>query len=99
MSSSPAPPSMWTRRSESSHQSGSNGVRTGQRTCGILSRSGPATCERSFAMANKAIMRTAKVKTMGQVAGLGKHIERERETLNADQELTDLNERLAGSGD
>jgi Plasmid recombination enzyme len=50
-------------------------------------------------MANYAIMRSAKVKTMGQVAGLGKHVERERETLNADQELTYLNERLAGSGD
>jgi hypothetical protein len=50
-------------------------------------------------MANYAIMRSAKVKTMGQVAGLGKHIERERETLNADPERTDLNERLAGSGD
>ncbi len=50
-------------------------------------------------MSHYAIMRSAKVKTMGQVAGLGKHIERERETLNADPERTDLNERLAGSGD
>ena len=35
---------------------------------------------------------------MGHVAGLGKHIERARETPNADPELTPLNERLAGTG-
>ncbi len=46
-----------------------------------------------------AIMRLSKVKTMAHVAGLGKHIERERETRNADSERTHLNERLAGSGD
>lgn len=50
-------------------------------------------------MAHYAIMRLAKVKTLGHVAGLGKHIERERETRNADWERTHLNERLAGSGD
>jgi len=50
-------------------------------------------------MAHYAIMRLAKVKTMGHIAGLGKHIERERETRNADSEQTYLNERLAGSGD
>ena len=50
-------------------------------------------------MSNYAIMRLAKVKTMGHVAGLGKHIERDRETPNADSERTSLNERLAGSGD
>lgn len=50
-------------------------------------------------MAHYAIMRLAKVKTLGHVAGLGKHIERERETPNADPERTHLNERLAGTGD
>jgi Plasmid recombination enzyme/Protein of unknown function (DUF3991) len=50
-------------------------------------------------MGRFAIMRLSKVKTMAHVAGLGKHIERERETRNADPERTDLNERLAGSGD
>jgi hypothetical protein len=50
-------------------------------------------------MAHYAIMRLAKVKTLGHVAGLGKHIERERETPNADPERTSLNERLAGTGD
>ena len=35
-------------------------------------------------MAHYAIMRLAKVKTMGHVAGLGHHVERERETRNAD---------------
>ncbi len=50
-------------------------------------------------MTNYAIMRLSKVKTIGQVAGLGKHVERERETRNADEERTDLNERLAGTGD
>jgi Plasmid recombination enzyme len=50
-------------------------------------------------MAHYAIMRLAKVKTLGHVAGLGRHIERERETPNADSERTSLNERLAGTGD
>src|SRR5436305_1879214 len=50
-------------------------------------------------MVHYAIMRSAKVKTMGHVAGLGHHIERERETRNAEAEQTYLNERLAGTGD
>jgi Plasmid recombination enzyme len=52
-------------------------------------------------MAGKAILRVAKVKTMGHIAGLGKHCERSREvaTLNADPDLQYLNERLLGTGD
>ncbi len=36
-------------------------------------------------MARYAVLRIAKVKTMGHVAGLGLHVERERETRNADE--------------
>ncbi len=50
-------------------------------------------------MASYAVLRIAKVKTMGHVAGLGVHIERERETRNADEERRTQNERLAGTGD
>src|SRR5436309_3221341 len=50
-------------------------------------------------MAHYAIMRLSKVKTMAHVAGLGKHVERERDTPNADPDRTHLNERLSGSGD
>jgi Plasmid recombination enzyme len=50
-------------------------------------------------MARKAIMHLNKVKTLGNVAGLGRHVERERETNNADPGRTPLNERLAGTGD
>jgi hypothetical protein len=34
-------------------------------------------------MARYAVLRIATVKTMGRVAGLGLHVERERETCNA----------------
>src|SRR6266566_7131945 len=50
-------------------------------------------------MARYAIMRLAKVHSLAHIAGLSKHLERERETPNADPERTPLNERLAGSGD
>jgi len=50
-------------------------------------------------MARYAVLRIAKVKTMGHVAGLGLHVERERETRNADEERRAQNERLAGTGD
>ncbi len=50
-------------------------------------------------MAHYAVMRIAKLKTMGDVASLGLHNERERGTPNADPELTAHNIRLAGSGD
>jgi len=46
-----------------------------------------------------AVMRFAKLKTMGQVGALGKHNERERETRNADEARRSDNVRLAGSGD
>jgi len=46
-----------------------------------------------------AVMRCAKLKTMGQVGALGKHNERERETRNAAPDRLQENERLAGSGD
>jgi len=46
-----------------------------------------------------AVMRFAKLKTMGQVGALGKHNERERETRNADEARRGDNVRLAGSGD
>jgi len=45
-----------------------------------------------------AVMRIAKLKTMGEVGALGKHNERERETRNADAERLGDNERLAGTG-
>lgn len=50
-------------------------------------------------MAQYAIMRLRKIKTLSGVDGLGKHMERERETPNADEERTPLNERLTGTGD
>jgi len=46
-----------------------------------------------------AVMRFAKLKTMGEIGALGKHNERERETRNADPGRLEANERLAGSGD
>lgn len=46
-----------------------------------------------------AILRVAKLKTMGNVGGHGSHVERQRETLNADPEKLKLNQRLAGSDD
>ena len=39
------------------------------------------------------------MKTMGNVGGHGSHVERQRETLNADPEKLKLNQRLAGSDD
>src|SRR6266568_7337534 len=50
-------------------------------------------------MSRYAILRIRKIHTFGQIGGLGKHMERDRETPNADPELSPLNERLAGSGD
>jgi len=50
-------------------------------------------------MTRYAVLRIAKVKTMGHVAGLGLHVERERETRNADEARQHANERLAGTGD
>lgn len=46
-----------------------------------------------------AILRVAKLKTMGNVAGHGDHVERIRETLNADQNLKLLNSRIVGTAD
>ncbi len=46
-----------------------------------------------------AVYRFAKLKTMGQVAAMGGHNERTRDTPNADPERRYMNERLAGSGD
>jgi len=46
-----------------------------------------------------AILRVAKMKTMGNVGGHGSHVERLRETLNADPEKLKLNQRLAGTDD
>ncbi len=50
-------------------------------------------------MAQYAVMRLGKLKTMGEVGGLGKHNERERETRNADGRRWGENERLVGTGD
>jgi len=50
-------------------------------------------------MTRYAVLRISKVKTMGHVAGLGVHVERERETRNADEARRHENERLAGTGD
>jgi len=50
-------------------------------------------------VARYAVLRIAKVKTIGHVAGLGLHVERERETRNADEARRQENERLAGTGD
>jgi len=46
-------------------------------------------------VARYAVLRIAKVKTMGHVAGLGLHVERERETRNADEARRQENERRA----
>jgi len=46
-----------------------------------------------------AIMRTEKHHTMGEIAALGKHNERTRDTPNADPERLGENVRLVGSGD
>ncbi len=46
-----------------------------------------------------AVLHTKKLKTTGEIGGLGKHNERERDTPNADPDRLTLNERLAGSGD
>jgi len=46
-----------------------------------------------------AVMRIAKLKTMGEIGALGKHNERTRETRNADVGRLGDNERLAGTGD
>jgi len=46
-----------------------------------------------------AVYRFEKVKDWGQVAAMGRHNERTRDTPNADPERQWMNERLAGSGD
>lgn len=46
-----------------------------------------------------AVMRFAKLKTMGQIGALAHHNERTRETRNADAARLGDNVRLAGSGD
>ncbi len=46
-----------------------------------------------------AVLRIAKLKTMGEIGALGKHNERTRETPNADDTRRQENVRLAGSGD
>jgi hypothetical protein len=46
-----------------------------------------------------AILSVAKLKTMGNVTGHGSHVERLRETPNADEQRVYLNQRLAGSHD
>jgi len=46
-----------------------------------------------------AIMRTEKHHTMGEIAAMGKHNERTRDTPNADPERLGENVRLVGSGD
>jgi len=46
-----------------------------------------------------AILRVAKLKTMGEIGALGQHNERTRETPNADAERLQENVRLAGTGD
>jgi len=46
-----------------------------------------------------AIVRTAKLKTAGNLGGLNNHLERKMEVPNADQELSHLNRRKVGSGD
>ena len=50
-------------------------------------------------MAMYAVMRFAKLKTMGEIGALVKHNERERETRNAAEARRSDNVRLAGSGD
>jgi hypothetical protein len=46
-----------------------------------------------------AIVRTAKLKTAGNLGGLNNHLERKMEVPNADADLTYLNRRQVGSGD
>ncbi|MDQ2751633.1 MAG: plasmid recombination protein [Bacteroidota bacterium] len=45
------------------------------------------------------ILRAGKLKTNGNIAGVGAHLRRTRDTPNADPELTHLNEILRGSTD
>jgi hypothetical protein len=46
-----------------------------------------------------AIIRTAKLKTAGNLGGLNNHLERKMEVPNADADLSHLNQRRVGSGD
>jgi len=46
-----------------------------------------------------AVLRVAKLKTMGEIGQLGKHNERTRETRNADEARLGDNVRLVGTGD
>ena len=46
-----------------------------------------------------AVLRVAKLKTMGEIGALGKHNERTRDTPNADADRLGENVRLVGSGD
>jgi hypothetical protein len=46
-----------------------------------------------------AVLRVAKLKTMGEIGALGKHNERTRDTPNADADRLRENVRLVGSGD
>jgi hypothetical protein len=46
-----------------------------------------------------AIIRTAKLKTAGNLGGLNNHLERQMEVPNADRDLSYLNQRRVGSGD
>jgi hypothetical protein len=46
-----------------------------------------------------AILRTAKLKTAGNIGALNEHLQRTRLTPNADTELTRFNSQLAGSKD
>ncbi len=46
-----------------------------------------------------AVLRVAKLKTMGEIGALGKHNERTRDTPNADAARLRENVRLVGSGD
>jgi len=46
-----------------------------------------------------AVMRVAKLKTVGEIGALGKHNERTRDTPNADDTRLQENVRLVGSGD
>lgn len=46
-----------------------------------------------------AILRTAKLKTAGNLGGLNNHLQRLKETPNADQDLTYQNQQLRGSAD
>lgn len=50
-------------------------------------------------MPHYAIMRVAKIKTLGAVAAMEGHSERTRATLNADPSKRDANARLLGNGD